>query len=91
MSDTHIAVPALHYAATLDIARLAVNHAAKRQHIDEFALTGEGTLLFHGQEIPHDVLWTIPTEHKRAVLEHFIDAAHIELDMLLHDEDEVAA
>ncbi|TCP59758.1 hypothetical protein EV663_11654 [Rhodovulum bhavnagarense] len=92
MIDTSISIAASRFGAALDIARLGVNNAAKCQYMDEFALTGEGKLLFHGLEITGDVLWTIPEEDKRAVLESIMDAAQMWIDDLnCEDEGEEAA
>ena len=56
MTESLITVPASRLAATLDIARSAVRHAAEYRHTDVFALTGENEFLFHGRLIPQDIL-----------------------------------
>lgn len=91
MTDTSIPIAANRFIEVLKFARSAVNHAAANLHMEEFALTGEGDLLFHSQEVPREVLWTIPTEDRREVLERILYAFHIEFDNLGDDEDGVVA
>lgn len=88
MTETSIPIAANRFIETLKFARSAVNHAAANRYMEEFALTGEGDLLFHGQEVPREVRWTIPKEHMRAVLERILAAVDIEFDSLGDDEDE---
>lgn len=90
MTENTITISPSRFTGALDLARVAIREAAKQQRVDEFSLTGERDLLFHGQEVTHDVLITIDPKDLRAVLSHIVTAAEMWIEDLNEELEDAA-